>query len=52
VAIYFSIIREKQHLGLRFAPFYLAFSSKTQGVLLHIALRFGAYCTVFSSKLV
>jgi len=27
------------------------FAGKRQGVLLHIALRFGAYCTVFSSKL-
>jgi len=47
VAIYFSIIREKQHLGLRFAPFYLAFSSKTPCVLLLNARCFAAYCKVF-----
>ena len=38
------------HFTLRFAPFYLAFSTKTHCVLRHIALHFAAKCTAFSRK--
>ena len=35
---------------LRFAPFYLAFSIKTQCILHQIAVHFAPKCSVFSSK--
>jgi len=35
---------------LRFAPFYLAFSTKTHCILHQNALRLAAYCTAFSTK--
>jgi len=38
------------HFTLRFAPKRVAFSTKTQCILHQNALRFGAYCTIFSSK--
>ena len=38
------------HFTLRFAPFYLAFSTKTHCILHQNALRLAAYCTAFSTK--
>ncbi len=36
---------------LRFAPFYLAFSTKTHCILHQNALRLAPYCTAFSGKM-
>jgi len=40
-----------QHFALHLAPFYLAFSVKTQGVLHQNALRLAPKCTAFSTKM-
>ena len=42
--------RVLQYLALHFAPFYLAFSTKTHCIQHQNALRLAAYCTVFSTK--
>ncbi len=39
------------HFALHFAPFYLAFSTKTQCVLRHFTLRFASKRSAFSGKL-
>jgi len=40
-----------QHFALHLAPFYLAFSIKTQGILHQNALRLAPKCTAFSTKM-
>ena len=39
------------HFARHFAPFYLAFSTKTHCILHQNALRFAPYCTAFSTKM-
>ena len=39
------------HFALHLAPFYLAFSTKTQCVLRHFTLRFASKRSAFSGKL-
>ena len=39
-----------QHFTLRFAPFYLVFSTKTHYILHQNTLRLAAYCTAFCTK--
>ena len=43
--------RVLQHFALRFAPFYLAFSTKTHCILHQNALHLAAYCTAFCTIL-
>jgi len=45
------LFRILQHFALHFAPFYLAFSIKTQGILHQNALRLAPKCTAFSTKM-
>ena len=45
------LYRVQQHFALRFAPFYLAFCTKTHCIQHQNALRLAAYCTAFSTIL-
>ena len=45
------LFRILQHFAVHFAPFYLAFSTKTQGILHQNALCFVPKCTAFSTKM-
>ena len=52
LAMFFMVLRGFVYaFALHFAPFHLAFSTKTQCVLRHFTLRFASKRSAFSGKL-